>query len=321
MKLPVIGITTGDPNGIGPEVSIKAALDKEILQSCLPVLYGSSEMLKQTADRCSLSVGQLKIHESKGSGSIEYGKVTARAGRAAMTAVEAALQAIQNKAINGMVTAPISKEAVHLAGLKDFSGHTEYIARFAGSPDHCLALYADNKAIAFVSTHVSLRQAIKLIKKDRIRRVTSMLNAFLASLGEKQPRIGISGLNPHAGEGGLFGEEEVKEIIPAVKALQNAGISVFGPVPPDVIFPELFGDRYDGVVSMVHDHGHVAFKTAHFRFSWQGGKTSGVNITLGLPFVRTSADHGTAFGIAGKNQGDCGSMKDAIKLAIRLILR
>jgi 4-phospho-D-threonate 3-dehydrogenase / 4-phospho-D-erythronate 3-dehydrogenase len=321
MKKPVIGITAWDPFGIGPEIALKVAQDGEVRTLCEPVIFGSLKTLDETARRIRLRVREGLIFDSgRFAPRLDFGKISADAGKEALAALNAALLKIREGALPAIVTAPLCKEAVVEAGLKGFTGHTEYIASFAGNPPHCLALYHDNRAIAFTTCHVSLKEAVRLVKKERIVEVGLLLHDFLKSaIRTRRPRIAVSGLNPHAGEGGLFGDEEKKEVAPAVRLLMARGLNVSGPLPPDVIYPALFAGRFDGVVSLVHDHGHVAFKTALFRLGKGDGATAGVNVTLGLPFARTSADHGTAFDIAGKGAADPGSMKDAVLLAAELI--
>jgi 4-hydroxythreonine-4-phosphate dehydrogenase len=319
MSLPRIGITLGDPNGVGPEIALKAVSGRALNRVCRPLLFGSLDVVQKTAAHYGMDPGRVPVYDTGPyPDRLRFGRVTRAGGRAAIRAVDAAVASAKNGEIDAMVTGPLSKEAVCLSGLKGFSGHTGYIARAFGSPEHCLCLYSHSVAIAFVSTHVSLKTAIRSVKKARIVKVTRLLHAFFRRLGVRAPRIGVSGLNPHAGEGGLFGREEVLEIVPAIRALKKSGLRAAGPEPPDVIFPRFFSGQYHGVVSMVHDHGHVAFKTALFRFGARGKKTSGVNVTLGLPVVRTSVDHGTAFDIAGKNLADTGSLLDAVRLAVKL---
>jgi 4-hydroxythreonine-4-phosphate dehydrogenase len=319
--IPRIGITAGDPNGIGPEIALRTALHPEVRAKGHPVLIGAPKQFEDVAKRFNLALDEIEILED-GIPFVPpvFGQVSAQAGASALAAIDAALKGLSSKTLDAMVTAPICKEAVVKAGNSGFAGHTGYIAEHGGNPVHALALFANDKAISFVSLHESIRQALETVEKDRIVQVATLLHELFIALGLKRPRIAVSGLNPHAGEGGLFGEEEMNEIIPAIQTLRENGLNADGPLPPDVIYPALFGDRYDAVVSMIHDHGHVAFKTAHFNFAQSGGSTGGVNVTLGLPFIRTSADHGTAFDIAGKGIGDPGSMIDAFHLATRLVL-
>ncbi|MBL8028520.1 MAG: 4-hydroxythreonine-4-phosphate dehydrogenase PdxA [Fibrobacteres bacterium] len=319
-KLPVLALTVGDPFGIGPEIAIKTAARKDICKICEPVLYGSEETISDTASMLGLSLKGVKIRDTgRAIKKIIFGKTAAEAGEESMLALDAAIHDVKKGIAKAIVTAPLSKEAVVLSGRKNFCGHTGYIAAAAGNPFHCLALYADNKCIAFVTLHESIKSSLGKIRKERIVKISLLLDSFLKKLLKRSPKIAVSGLNPHAGEAELFGSEERNEIEPATRALLKKRVKAYGPVPPDVVYPALFAGRCDGVVSMLHDHGHVAFKTALFEMEECSGKTSGVNVTLGLPFVRTSADHGTAFDIAGKGVADEGSLCDAVRLAANLV--
>jgi 4-hydroxythreonine-4-phosphate dehydrogenase len=283
------------------------------------VLYGSEETISDTASILGFSVKNSEIIDTgRVVKKINFGKTSAEAGAESMRALDAAIADVKTGKVSAIVTAPLSKEAVVLSGKKNFAGHTGYIANAAGNPFHCLALYADNKCIAFVTLHESIKNSLKKIEKERIVNIGLLLDKFLIKVLDKKPKIAVSGLNPHAGEAELFGSEETREISPAIALLAKKKVNAYGPVPPDVVFPALFAGRCDGVVSMLHDHGHVAFKTALFRMGECSGKTSGVNVTLGLPFVRTSADHGTAFDIAGKGIADDGSLCDAVRLAAKI---
>src|SRR3989339_436246 len=316
MKKPVIGITAGDPNGVGPELADQAALHRPGRAICSPLIMGSAAAIGSAAACLGVSLSRIPLFNSDPCARApRYGKTEARSGREALIALNAALGLVTARQIDGIATAPLSKEAVALSGVKGFHGHTDYIAEYAGIKRYCLALYAAGKTIAFVTLHEPLRTAIRMVTRERVVATARLLNGFLKGIGVRAPRIGVSGLNPHAGEGGMFGAEEEREIVPAVKQLNREGIRASLPVPPDVVFAQLFGDKFHGVVSMVHDHGHVAFKTALFSLTERRGRTAGVNVTLGIPFIRTSVDHGTAFDIAGKGVADPGSMIDAITLA------
>jgi len=319
MKKPVIAITCGDPNGIGPEIALKAGRHPLVRRLCTPVLFGSPATFAAAAEASSLSLKEVILFDTGAAGGFpKYGQLSAEGGREAMAALDSALAAVKRKQVAAIVTTPLSKEAVVMSGQKGFCGHTEYLAAFAKRKRFSLALFAEEKCIAFVSTHVSLQDGIRLVRKARILETTALLHDFFLQLGCRRPRLCVSGLNPHASEHGLFGHEEKRHILPAVQALRQKGWCVEGPLPPDVAFPALFSNRFDGAVSMVHDHGHVAFKTAHLKLGEKKADTAGVNVTLGLPFIRTSVDHGTAFDIAGQNKGDPGSLIDAIRLAVRL---
>jgi 4-hydroxythreonine-4-phosphate dehydrogenase len=322
VKKPVIAIATGDPNGIGPEIAVKAALDPRVRRLCTCVLFGAPYSIVAAAEASDLPLKDIPLWDTGVTGAYPcFGKATPQGGWEAIAAVDAALEAVRRKTAAALVTAPLCKEAVVMSGRRGFTGHTEYLARKSGSRRFCLSLFSDDKCIAFVSTHVPLKKAVLLVKKKRIMETALLLHDFFRRLGFSRPRLAVAGLNPHAGEAGLFGFEERREIAPAVRALRKKGLCVEGPLPPDTAFPALFGGRFDGAVSLIHDHGCVAFKTACLSLGKNGAETSGVNVTLGLPFVRTSVDHGTAFDIAGKGRADPGSMVEAIELAVRLAKR
>jgi 4-hydroxythreonine-4-phosphate dehydrogenase len=214
-----------------------------------------------------------------------------------------------NKDIDAIVTAPLNKEAMHSAG-HNYPGHTEILASLSGTEDYAMLLYDKKLRVIHVSTHVSLLEAITGLKRERIEKVIELANGIMKSLRVVEPRIAVAGINPHAGENGLFGNEEINEIIPAIKRMKEKGINVEGPCPPDTVFLQAVGGKYDIVVAMYHDQGHIPLKLLGFN--------TGVNVTVGLPFVRTSVDHGTAFEIAWQGKADENSMVEAIKLSIKL---
>jgi 4-hydroxythreonine-4-phosphate dehydrogenase len=218
------------------------------------------------------------------------------------------------------VTNPINKGAIHAAG-HHFSGHTEIYAHYTNSPKFAMLLADEKMKVIHVSTHVSLRKACDLVKKDRVLETIRLLNDGLKMIGIEQPRIGVAGLNPHAGDGGLFGDEEVLEIIPAISLAKTEGIKAEGPFPPDTLFALAQGGRFDGCVAMYHDQGHIPFKLTGFEWDEKSGSmksVKGVNITLGLPVIRTSVDHGTAFEIAGKGIASPDALVYAIEYALKL---
>ena len=216
-----------------------------------------------------------------------------------------------------MVTAPLSKEAVE-PSQPGFSGHTEYIGALCGDPEPVLSLFHGEWVVAHVSTHISLRDACDRVQIPRLLKTARLLVDALQRTGKANPRIGVAGLNPHAGEGGLFGREEIEVIAPAVEQLRSEGISVTGPLPADVVFPQMKAGRFDGVVAMYHDQGHVVTKTLGFELG-EKRLLRGVNATLGLDLVRTSVDHGTGFDIAWKGLADWHSLLDAAELAAHLV--
>jgi 4-hydroxythreonine-4-phosphate dehydrogenase len=326
-----IGITIGDPNGIGPEIAIKAALSKTIKQLCEVTLIGETKVLERTAKHLKMKAefenfpaflpDTISVFECprKAPTIISWGKVSANAGGASLAYVQKGIDLALNGQIDALVPCPVSKESVILSGDKIFTGHTEYLVKKTKGGDYSLALWHGNFRVAHVSCHVSLKEAIRLCKKKRIVTVGKLLSSAIKADGIKKPRIGVIGLNPHAGEAGAFGNEEIKEIIPAIKQMRRTGIDAYGPVPPDIIFARMKAGVYDGVVAMYHDQGHIATKTLFFSLGGKGKSTvGGVNVTLGLPIIRTSVDHGTSFDIAGQGVADPSSLIDAITLAVKL---
>jgi 4-hydroxythreonine-4-phosphate dehydrogenase len=239
----------------------------------------------------------------------ESGKPQAICGRASYNYLIKGIDLCLEKKIAGIITNPISKEALHMAGI-NYPGHTEILAERTGTRDFSMMFELDNVHVVHVTTHVSLKQAIGMITRDRVLLNIRLLAQTLHSLGIDKPRISVGGLNPHAGENGLFGDEEILHIIPAIDEAKNQGINVSGPYPPDTVFARAFKGEFDGVVSMLHDHGFVALKSRDFE--------KGVNITVGLPIIRTSVGHGTAFDIVGKGIASESSLLAAINAALLL---
>jgi 4-phospho-D-threonate 3-dehydrogenase / 4-phospho-D-erythronate 3-dehydrogenase len=253
-------------------------------------------------------------------GSLRHKQVTAEQGRAAFEYVTKVIELAMAGRIDATVTAPINKAAINAAGYH-YAGHTEIYAHFTGARDYAMMLADGNFRVAHVSTHVALRQACDLVRKARIGKVIELAHRALRQLGIASPRLAVAGLNPHCGEGGLFGTEDDKEIAPAVVEARAAGIDAEGPLPADTVFSKMLGGRYDLVVVMYHDQGHIPAKLLGFRYddktdTW--GSLAGVNVTLGLPIVRTSVDHGTAFDKAGEGRANPQSLTEAIRLAARL---
>jgi 4-phospho-D-threonate 3-dehydrogenase / 4-phospho-D-erythronate 3-dehydrogenase len=336
--LPILAVTMGDPAGIGPEIAAKAFAKKKIYKICRPVLIGHPAIMEkalkianvdlqiktiQEISEADFKQGTIDIFEINGSdlNNIRFGEVSSLAGDLAFRSVKTAIDlALQNK-VDGTVTGPIHKAAINKAGYK-FSGHTEIYAHFTNSPKYAMLLADDNIKVIHVTTHVSLRKACDLIKKARILDVILLLNEGLKQLGISSPHIGVAGFNPHSGDGGLFGSEEAEEIIPAIEEARKLGIQAEGPVPADTLFALANGGKFDGCVAMYHDQGHIPFKL--LGFSWDKHKKTmksvrGVNITLGLPIIRTSVDHGTAFEIAGKGIASPDALIHAIEYAVILI--
>lgn len=317
-----IGITIGDPSGIGPEISLKAMIedqkycDESIIFGTKSILEFYKEKLAidipfnyiQNVDECIL--GKINIFSvidiplTK----ISIGKVSSISGDAAYQYLEKAIGLSMAGKIGPVVTAPLNKEALHLGG-HNYDGHTEIFATLTGTKKYTMMLWSEKLSVVHVSTHVPLRKACDLVKKDRVIDCIVLADDALHKLGIKHPRVAVAGLNPHSGEAGLFGTEDRDEIVPAVKIMQDKGYDVTGPVPPDTVFLKAYHDQFDIVVAMYHDQGHIPMKLLAF--------DDGVNVTLGLPIIRTSVDHGTAFDIAGKGIAKASSMLQSIKLAIR----
>jgi 4-hydroxythreonine-4-phosphate dehydrogenase len=250
----------------------------------------------------------------------EPGKVAPQCGNAAFVSIIKAIELAMAGEVDGTVTAPLNKEALNLAG-HHFDGHTEIYAHFTGTKKYAMLLADEFLRVIHVSTHVSLREACDRVKKARIIEVTELISDACNQFGIKEPRIGIAGLNPHASDGGLFGWEEEKEILPAVEELRARGFNVDGPVPPDTLFAKARCGKYDGCVAMYHDQGHIPFKVVGFNWNKETGKmdsAQGVNITLGLPIIRVSVDHGTAFDVAGKGIASPSAMLLSIDYATRM---
>jgi 4-hydroxythreonine-4-phosphate dehydrogenase len=335
----MIGISVGDPAGIGPEITAKALSLAELYELCKPLVVGEVEMMKEAIQFSKLD---LRIHQvsSLNEGfyqfgtidlldlknvdgkSIKYKTISADYGRASFEYVKKVIELAMAKEIDATVTGPISKEAINLAGFH-YSGHTEIYADFTQTKDYAMMLMHNHFRVIHVSTHVSLREACDRVKKDRIYRVIRLGYDTLRRLGIEYPKIAVAGLNPHAGESGMFGREEVEEIEPAIKMAREEGINVEGPIPPDTVFSKMQGSQYDLVVVMYHDQGHIPTKLIGFQYddktkTW--GSMSGVNITCGLPIIRVSVDHGTAFGKAGEGRANPQSLIQAIKIAAQLAL-
>lgn len=322
---PLVAITMGDPAGVGPEISLKAAVSAEVSSFARPLILGSGLVLRYYANLLKISVPLRSIDSpaeyqdgfvnyisvnNLSLADFEIGKVSPLCGRAAYEYLEAGIRMALRGEAYAIATAPLNKEALHRAGL-EFAGHTEILAKLTGTKDYAMMLVAGNLRVMHVSTHVALRGACDMVKKERVYKIVTLAATAAASLGVRDPRIAVAGLNPHAGEGGLFGDEEIYEIAPAVEKAREQGLSVYGPLPPDTVFLKASRGEYDVVVAMYHDQGHIAVKMAGFE--------RGVNVTVGLPIIRTSVDHGTAFDIAGRGIADERSMVEAVKLAAEMV--
>lgn len=333
-RRPILAISMGDPAGIGAEIAVKALLEADLYSVAKPLVVGDVHCI---ADAISFTRSDVAVNvidrPCKGlyrTGTINlidmnniepeditYGRVSRKAGAAAYEYIEHSIKLALAGEVDAVVTGPINKEALNLAGYR-YSGHTEIFATLTGVRDYCMMLADGDFRVSHVTTHVSLRKACDLVKRDRIRTVIQLTHDALLRMAIPSPRIAVAGLNPHAGEGGLFGTEEIDEIAPAVRDAQAAGLNVEGPFPPDSIFAKARSGQYDAVVAMYHDQGHIPMKTAGFKLdptTRQFTAMSGVNVTLGLPIIRTSVDHGTAFEIAGFGRANPESMVQAIRLA------
>lgn len=334
---PIIGISMGDPSSIGPEVTMKAMNTNDVLDICRPVVVGDADVLAKIVELIGLDVKINRISEiseaqfKKGIVDVydlknvdvathKMGEVSAVSGQAAFENVTTVIDLAMSKKIDATVTGPIHKESINLAGHK-FSGHTEIYAEYTNTKKYAMLLVEEDLRVIHVSTHVSLRQACDLVKKERILECIELIDGACKRIGIKEPRIGVAGLNPHSSDGGLFGDEEEKEILPAINEALAKGYNVEGPIPSDTLFPKAIGGVYDGCVVMYHDQGHIPFKVVGFNWDKSAQKMKsvrGVNITLGLPIIRTSVDHGTAMEIAGQNIASPDAMILAIEYAVKL---
>lgn len=332
----IIAITMGDPASIGPEISAKAFADPALYEQCRPLLVGDAEVMRAALPIVGHS--ELKIHAVNEVSEalfvpgtidvldmklvdmkqLERGKVSAMCGDAAFQYVKKVIALAMNGEVDATVTNAFNKEAVNLAG-HHYSGHTEIYAELTGTKNYTMMLAFGNLRVVHVSTHVSLREACDRVKKQRVLDVIRIADKACRAMGIAKPKIGVAGLNPHSGEHGLFGREEIDEIIPAIEAAKAEGILADGPVPPDTVFSKARGGWYDIVVAMYHDQGHIPLKVLGFVYNpekkaWDA--VSGVNITLGLPIIRVSVDHGTAFDQAGTGTASELSLRNAIDYAV-----
>jgi 4-hydroxythreonine-4-phosphate dehydrogenase len=334
---PIIGISMGDPAGIGPEIIASALARPRVREHCRALVIGDAGAIRQAArfsgtsqeihsindvGEARFAAGTIDVFDLKSVDlqKLKLGEVSAMAGHAAFEAVRVMIDLAMNRQIDATVTAPIHKEALVLAG-HHFPGHTEIFAHFTGTSDFTMMLAAENLRVVHVSTHVSLRAACEAVKRERVLKVIELAHDACKRLGIANPRIGVAGLNPHASDGGLFGSEEREQIIPAIEAARAKGMNVEGPQPPDTFFAKAVAGAYDICVAMYHDQGHIPVKIKGFRYdaekkSWTS--VNGINVSLGLPIIRTSVDHGTAFDQAGKGTASDASLIDAIKYAAKL---
>ncbi|MDO8746942.1 MAG: 4-hydroxythreonine-4-phosphate dehydrogenase PdxA [Thermodesulfovibrionales bacterium] len=319
-----IAITMGDAAGIGPEIIAKALYCAEIRDFCAPLVIGSRIVMQEaidllklqlklklikTPDECTSVIGTIELINVETSGGFEKGKATAMNGKACVIYIKKAVELALNKKIDGIVTAPISKEALKMAGMK-WHGHTEMLAELTNTKDYAMMLVGKPLRVILVTIHTPLRSVPDMITRERVLKTIKLAKKACDMLGIENPRIAVAGLNPHAGEAGMFGDEEINEIAPAIEDAKKHGISVTGPYPPDTIFYKAYNEEVDIVVCMYHDQGLISLKMIAFDM--------GVNVTVGLPIIRTSPDHGTAYDIAWKEIANPSSMLGAIKLASRL---
>jgi len=338
VKRPILGVTMGDPAGVGPEIIARALAEPAVIASSRPVVIGSAAIMKEAL---GLVGSPLALHVVRGIadsrweaqmlecldlGNVEAatllrGEVSAVAGRAAYDYIERAIRLAQAGEIHGIVTAPVNKEALAAAGVRH-SGHTEILAELSHTRDYAMLLMGKELRVIHVTTHVALRRVPDLVTRDRVLTTIRLAQRTMEGLGKPRARIAVAGLNPHAGEDGLFGDEEKREIIPAITAARGEGMTVVGPIPADTLFSRARGGEFDIVVAMYHDQGHIPVKTLGFEYdesrkTWTG--LSGVNVTVGLPFLRVSVDHGTAFDRAWKGTANHESMTEAIEVAVTML--
>ena len=332
-----IAITMGDPAGIGPEVVVKALTNKRIYEKCIPIIVGDYEALQDAIRFSELNLTLLEIKKPKDAkgrygviefinlnylkpGSWNYKENSALCGEAAFQYVIKGIAYAREREVSAVITAPISKESINMAG-HPYNGHTEIFAEYTDTKDYAMLLASDNLRVIHVTTHCALIEACRLIRKERVLKVIHLANTACKMLGIEDPKIGVAGLNPHCSENGLFGTEEASEIIPEIFEAQKKGINVKGPESPDTVFVKCKSGIYDIVVAMYHDQGHIPLKLNGFQWNAIEDKYSsvrGINTTIGLPIIRVSVDHGTAFGKAGEGRANADSMIEAIEVGISM---
>ncbi|MEN4890295.1 D-threonate 4-phosphate dehydrogenase [Erwinia billingiae] len=322
----IIAITMGDPAGIGPEIIIKSLAEGE-LSGAPAVVIGCASTLRRIMAMGITPQAELRVldrvadaHFAPGiinvidepladPDALQAGVVQVAAGDLAYRCVKRATELAMAGEVQAIATAPLNKEALHSAGHL-YPGHTELLAKLTDTKDYGMVLFTDRLKVIHVTTHIALRKFLDTLNRDRVETVITMADTFLKRVGFENPRIAVAGVNPHAGENGLFGDEEITLVGPAVEAMKAKGLTVTGPCPPDTVFLQCYEGQYDIVVAMYHDQGHIPLKLLGFY--------DGVNITAGLPFIRTSADHGTAFDIAWTGKAKSESMAISIQLAMQL---
>jgi 4-hydroxythreonine-4-phosphate dehydrogenase len=325
--LPQIAITMGDPAGIGPEVALRAACNAAVLSQCRPIIFGDAQILRRVADKLQLPMPAVVAHEAKqwttisgqavvvdlqamDATQVTPGQVGRATGAASYAYITAAIEAAMNRRVDAVATGPVHKEALAAAGVP-YPGHTEIFAARTGASRACMMLTSSALTCSFVTTHVGYRDVPDLLSIDRVRDVIELSALAIERIKQRRPRLVVCGLNPHAGEHGLFGNREEEHIIaPAVALARKQGIDIVGPLPPDTAFLTERRSQTDCFVCMYHDQGHIPLKALAFDVA--------VNVTLGLPIVRTSVDHGTALDIAWQGTAEVTSMIEAVMLAIKL---
>lgn len=325
---PTILITMGDPAGIGPEIVLKALKEPSIYQVCKPIIIGDLKTLREhakTLKECFVFKPITTIDAVQGikevievidlknvdNTQVKVGRISAAAGKASLDYIHHAVKAAKSQQVDAIVTAPIHKKAIHLAGSSSI-GHTEMIADLANVQDPLTMFWVRGARIFFLTRHLPLSEAIKRVTCPHIVNTTLKIDNALKKIGVLSPRIAIAALNPHAGDQQLFGFEEAQEITPAINQLQAKGIKAFGPIAADSVFHQTVEGYFDAVLSLYHDQGHIAAKTLDFYGT--------ISVTLGLPFIRTSVDHGTAHDIAGQNVANPQSLIEAVKVATKHVI-
>jgi len=325
---PVLGLTMGDPAGIGPEICLRALNENSVTAQCVPVLFGDAGVLARVGKLTMSALPAQVISSAEwakldsiaeplivdcatlDAGSVEPGNISAVCGKAGYLYIEKSIQAALTKRIDAVVTAPIHKEALRLAGVSH-PGHTEIFTALTGARRSCMMLYSDKLTVSMVTTHIGYHEVPGRLSVERVLNVIELTAEAMGWMLRRPPRIGVCGLNPHAGEHGLFGQgEEERFVEPAVIEAQRRGIDATGPLVPDAAFTSGVRSRFDAIVCLYHDQGHIPFKMLAF--------DTGVNTTLGLPIVRTSVDHGTAFDIAWQGKADSTSLFSAMRVAVEL---
>ena len=325
---PLIAITMGDPSGIGPEIILKLSQQKKVFEMCRPLIIGDRRILERGSEYTGLAhigldtiadaqdvsaradVLSLLDLQNADPAECPLGQVSAVSGKAAIEYIFKACDLALANQVDAIVTSPINKAAINRAGYQ-YAGHTELLAERTGAERYSMLLVAEKLRVVHVSTHVALEEAIRRVTTERVVEVIELAHQSCLALGIREPRIAVAGLNPHAGENGLFGDQEEREIEPAIDIARRRGWRVSTPQPPDTVFLRAVKGEYDIVVAMYHDQGHIPMKLLAF--------DTGVNVTMGLPIIRTSVDHGTAFDIAGTGKASESSLVQALAVAVQMV--